>query len=342
MQTVALGQQPAMESQEKMVEIVVIGRQPGPPLWKITDGEHVLWILPLINLYPRKIEWESDRVEQLIAGSQEYIAPPYSAHIATISPNPINLLRILSVRDEFTRLQEGKRLADVLPADLYQRFSRLKERHFPRDRKIEKLTPREAGKRIQQEILNHENLEMLDYRNLNSPLPIMKKIHRALDRNKAIRRTTTSHLVVETLSVKSLRDMAKESNTAENIASRMESEVACLKAKIAYFESDLESAKKRANAWAQGDVDDLIVHTAILNDESALQNNRGACLNPGSSDDALAMDEISHTQWLAAADTALTSNERTFAVLGINEILGPNSLVDRLQEKGYFVEISSK
>jgi hypothetical protein len=256
--------------------------------------------------------------------------------------NPINLVRIRSVRDEFTKLQNGQNLADVLPSDLYERFRSLQVRYFPRDRRIETLTPREVGKRMQQEILNRENLEMLDYRNLSSPRPIMNAIHSALNRNRAIRRTITSHVVVETLSARDFRNMAEESNTSENVASRLESEVACLESKISYFEGELESAKKRANAWAQGYIDELIIHSAVLNDESALQNNRGACLNPGSSDDALALDEISYAQWLAAAEAALANNESTFAVLGINEILGPSSLVDRLQEKGYMVEISAR
>ena len=64
------------ESLEVLEEVVVVGRLPGPPLWKVTNGEHVLWILPLVNLYPKKMEWESTRVEALIAGSQEFIFMP--------------------------------------------------------------------------------------------------------------------------------------------------------------------------------------------------------------------------------------------------------------------------
>src|SRR5690606_5397297 len=59
---------------QELEEIVVVGRVPGPPLWKVTNGEHVLWILPLADFYPRRMEWDSMRVEGLIAGSQEYIA----------------------------------------------------------------------------------------------------------------------------------------------------------------------------------------------------------------------------------------------------------------------------
>src|SRR5690606_38004574 len=43
-------------------EIIVTGRVPGPPMWKVHSGEHVLWIFPYLTWVPRDIIWESDRV----------------------------------------------------------------------------------------------------------------------------------------------------------------------------------------------------------------------------------------------------------------------------------------
>jgi hypothetical protein len=44
---------------------------------------------------------------------------------------------------------------------------------------------------------------------------------------------------------------------------------------------------------------------------------------------------------LAAAETALTSNVSTFAVLGIDDLVAPGGLLAALQAKGYTVEISA-
>ena len=110
-QTTAFAQSNQPDTAEEIEEIVVTGILPGPPLWKVTNGEHALWILPLVNLYPKKMEWESARVERLIAGSQEDIATPYVARIAA-TLNPISIIRLMGVHDKTTHLQDGKRLAD--------------------------------------------------------------------------------------------------------------------------------------------------------------------------------------------------------------------------------------
>ena len=130
-QTTAFAQSNQPDTAEEIEEIVVTGVLPGPPLWKVTNGEHALWILPLVNLYPKKMEWESERVERLIAASQEYIARPYTGHI-TATLNPISIIRLMGVYNETTHLQDGKRLADILPPDIYQRYLKLKALHFPR------------------------------------------------------------------------------------------------------------------------------------------------------------------------------------------------------------------
>jgi len=245
----------------------------------------------------------------------------------------------MGVYNKTTHLQDGKRLADILPPDIYQSYLKLKALHFPNEHQIDKLTAREAGKRMQQEILDDENLEHLSYASPSSPAVIMDRLDKWLKRNKTIRRTITSHLVVDAL--KSNEVNAWRENVAAGMSSDSdrEFEVACLAAKIAYFENDFELAKKRANAWAQGHADELIRHATALKNDVALQSLRGPCRMLSASDDAIELEKISHEKWLAAAETALANNERTFAVLGINDILDPNGLVTRLQAKGYTVEV---
>lgn len=338
-QTTVFAQSNQPDTAEEIEEIVVTGVLPGPPLWKVTNGEHALWILPLVNLYPKKMEWESTRVERLIAASQEYIARPYAGRI-TSTANPISIIRLMGVHNETTHLQDGKRLADILPPEIYQRYLNLKALHFPNDNQIDKLAAREAGKRMQQEILDDENLEQLSYASPSSPAVVMDSLDKWLKRNKTIRRTSTSHLVFDALSSNEVKAWRAEAVAVMSSDSHRELEVACLAAKIAYFENDFELAKKRANAWAQGDADELIRHATVLKNDVALQSLRGPCRMLSASDDAIDLEKISHETWLAAAETALANNERTFAVLGINDILDPNGLVTKLQAKGYTVEVS--
>src|SRR5690606_29285872 len=78
----------AAEQLVQLDEVVVTGRLPGPPLWKVSKNHNVLWILPLIDAYPKKMEWDSARVESLIAQSQEYIERPL-AYRGLGTANPI-------------------------------------------------------------------------------------------------------------------------------------------------------------------------------------------------------------------------------------------------------------
>ncbi len=343
-------------SPDELEEVVVVGRLPGPPLWKVSRGEHVLWVLPLIDAYPKKMEWESARVEALIGKSQEYIERPRT-YRGLSSGNPFTFVRAMTLFGRPRQLPDRQKLVDVLPAELHQRFSQLKARYLPRDREIEKLRISAAGARLQKEILERENLETLRYNHSGSPELIASKLNKWIKRNKAIRRTSPTHGVSHSISSGDLKLAAKaieEVSTSEAFASW---EVACLEKTLAYFEKDIGVVKKRANAWARGRVDDLI-------DPAPLQGRGDACNNPpavpeGSPamaklqreapelsalllDDRAESERLSRDRWLAAAETALESNTTTFAVLYVNDILDEDGLISRLAAKGYEVSVSAE
>ena len=54
--------------------MVVSGAQPGPGMWKVTKGDHVLWILGTLSPLPKKMEWQSRDVEAVIAQAQEVLS----------------------------------------------------------------------------------------------------------------------------------------------------------------------------------------------------------------------------------------------------------------------------
>ena len=63
---------------QELEAIVVTGRQPGPGLWKVGTGDHVLWILGVQGPLPKGMEWDSANVERRIAASQEVLTMPYA------------------------------------------------------------------------------------------------------------------------------------------------------------------------------------------------------------------------------------------------------------------------
>src|SRR3954466_12454167 len=68
---------PAEDNTAELATVVVTGEQPGPGLWKVSSGDHVLWILGTLSPLPKDIHWQSREVEDAIASAQEVIDPPH-------------------------------------------------------------------------------------------------------------------------------------------------------------------------------------------------------------------------------------------------------------------------
>lgn len=47
------------ESVGVIEEVVVIGVQPGPKMWRVNKGDHELWIFGTLSLLPKKMQWDS-------------------------------------------------------------------------------------------------------------------------------------------------------------------------------------------------------------------------------------------------------------------------------------------
>ncbi|MEO6078465.1 MAG: TraB/GumN family protein [Steroidobacteraceae bacterium] len=340
---------------DELTEVVVTGRYPGPPLWKVSKGDHVLWILPLVDVYPKKMQWESARVEKLIAGSQEYIYRPGTANGFHVS-NPLLLFSGLRLYRAAVYLPGKKTLADVLPPDLYSRFRALKSRYFRVNTSMDRKNIDVAAEVMKNAILDHENLEML-YGGRFSPKLITDRTSEVLKNNKTIRQTGASTGKSVKITSGSLKALRKLVNEAMASPAFQRQQVACFERIVAYFEKDLEPVKKRANAWARGHVDDLVNPTPLYSVTSS-------CLDPFfDAKDLTAMKKLqkdypelgglltqdrnemmkaSRQLWLTVAEAAIARNASTFAMLNVNDVLDKDGLVDQLRAKGYTVEISAE
>src|SRR3546814_747050 len=69
-------EQDVAEPIRDVAPVVVSGALPGPGLWKVTKGDHVLWVLGTQAPLPKRMQWRSARVEDILAQSQEVIHAP--------------------------------------------------------------------------------------------------------------------------------------------------------------------------------------------------------------------------------------------------------------------------
>src|SRR3954471_238877 len=65
--------EPLAGNDADLEQVLVTGEQPGPGLWKVSKGDHVLWILGTNSPVPKRMQWHSKEVERAIAESQEVI-----------------------------------------------------------------------------------------------------------------------------------------------------------------------------------------------------------------------------------------------------------------------------
>ena len=294
--------------------VVVEGRRPGPGVWKVSKGTHVMWVFGLYSPLPQKMEWDASRVERLVAKSQEVLSPPVArAHIGffrglTALPSLIGI----------KRNPDDAVLHDVVPPDVYDHWTVLKAKYIGNDDGIEHYRPVFAG----EELL----LAGLKKSGLSYGGDVLDTIQDIAKKNK-VKLSDTGYDVMLDDPRKLVRDF-KNSQVDDLV---------CFTKTLDTLDTDLESMRVRANAWANGDIAEIRGLNFAERRDACLD----AVLNSSIAKDAAAlrqMRERLRVSWLKTAEKALANNPATFAVLDIQDIVGPTSYLAGLQAKGYAVE----
>ena len=305
-------------------EVVVTGRQPGPPLWRVHNGDNVMYIFPYISPVIKNLDWETEKVQTAIAETQEVLERPQIA--ASTSPltllNPINLVRGYRLARRLTRNPDNATLQEVLPADIYARYAAIKQTYFPRENDFERLRPFIVSWRMENRVHDEEGLESAD--------DVEKTLRRLLRRNRNL---TFTPIEVEMEVRGSFRELA---DRAETMIASLDpaDELACFETTLRQMERDIENRKERADLWARGYIDEFRMIPLDGTDEDPC-----FVLITGSSE----KENIAQIQqqlddlWLAEAERALNENAGTFAILEINDLLRTDGPIAVLKEKGYTV-----
>jgi len=290
-------------------EVVVEGKHEGPRMWRVTKGDHTLWILGTITPLPRKMEWQSDSVETLLHETQE-VLPAWPS--IGVGANPFTALRLYFTWRKIQKSPDHMKLQEQLPPPLYERFSALRARYAPKDTKLEELRPMLAGGRLLDDALNVSGLTMRN--------EVQKEVLK-LASKQGVKVHQTKMKVDDPVDV--LKDLGETPK---------ESEVACLAAIVSRLETDMGPMQARARAWALGDVDTLrsLPHSV---------DDRIACLAAVSTSERVRNLVIkAQDDWLIEAEDALARNKSTLAVQSMDRLLGDDGILATLRTKGYKVE----
>jgi hypothetical protein len=288
-------------------EITVIGRYPGPPLWRVSSGEHVLWIFGDLTPVPKGLTWDPRNAERVVDRADLVIGP---MRIRAPTYNPIKIFRMLRAARRLSRNPDGMTLADVLPADLYARYAALRERHLPDDKRGEELRPALAVLRL--------HGAALDDVGLTTDTGVMRTLERLMKRSDAEETKTN----VETEAATVLEELEKVTREAE---------LNCFATVLTTLETDLDGMKERAQAWAIGDVDALR--------RFDYPDAQGDCLEMLFSSSGLKdLGSELFAKWLGEAEHALATYDTSFSVLPMRELVAADGLLAQLAARGYTVK----
>lgn len=300
-------------SDEAIDEVIVSGEQPGPPLWKVTNGDHVLFILGSLTPSPKNITWRSREVESVVARAKQIIAPQ------SVSTN-IGFFRGMWLLPAVMRARknpDGAELKDLLTPDLYARWQALKTRYIGNDRGIESWRPMLAGFELYQKTLaksglTRENLVWPEVRKLakKHDVPIVDPDIK--------------------LDIHDPRGLIRDFTEMPR-----EADLACFEATIDRLETDLEPMKQRAAAWAVGDVETL---QRLQSPKQELTCLDAITSVPRLQDEYNKARERAYAEWNAIVDRALAQNDVTLAIVPITDLFRPTGRLSQLKARGYVVE----
>ncbi len=305
---VAGAQTPSAPAAEQIEEIQIIGERPGPRLWKVTRGDHVLWVLGTLNHLPRKMIWRSSEVEAALSQSQQVLAsgPSVSASIG-----PIAMIRLYFQWRSTQKNPSRTSLKDWLPPPLYARFEVLKARFDPHDSKIEELRPSFAALRLYEQAVDAAGLTGRD------------------EAEKTVLKLAAKRHVPVQRAVLAVQD---PSGALKEVSALPPSvEVSCLETTVTRLETDLPAMQARAKAWAVGDVDRLR--------QLSFPDQREACMSALSNAPRIkALIEQAIAGWDSAAEAALRTDRVSFAMRPIYELLAGNGPLAKFRAEGDTVE----
>lgn len=281
-------------------EVLVLGEQPGPGLWKVSKSGHTLWILGTYVPTPRGMLWRSKQVDAVIAASNEVLGP-YSASLRVKDSKPF-------------QSQRGT-LKGVLPRKVHARWRSLRDKYIGEDVETEKLLPTAAALLLRSRAFERIGLSYAD--------DVWHRIYEVASANAVPIRPLQYEM----------GPVAPDKNSSRR---SRENGIKYLVETMDRLETDMNQARARANAWATGDM--AALQTLVEADASYAQSLAYSWPFLGE-EQVGQLQREAQNKLLSALERALNRNETTLVVLPIHIVSrGKDGVVDGLRAAGYVVE----
>ncbi len=299
---------------DDLQELVVTGEQPGPALWQVRRGDHALWVLGIVAMYPKDMKWRSDEVERIIAGSQAMVSQPGVTPDSNISK--LSVVFLLPTLIGVEKLPEGMTLQQVLSAPVYARWTVQREKYLGDSHRLERLRPFIAADKLAGTAYKQAGLT--DDGEVLATIAKLAKKYR-------VKRIDADYRLFIKDPKSLIREFKKDSRD----------ESTCLSYQLEELDYFLTEGARQSRAWATGDIGLVQSSMARKPEDPCWQefSQIDFVKDLGIEDIENHMDEA----WLRAVDEALAQNPQSFAVMKMREVLNPNGLLARLRARGYTV-----
>ncbi|HTQ35543.1 MAG TPA: TraB/GumN family protein [Steroidobacteraceae bacterium] len=223
---------------QQLDEIVVHGEQPGPAMWKISRDGHAMWIMGTLTPVPAQMTWRSKEAEQVIAQSGEILGSTSARPSADIGL--FGALKLIPSLLRARNNPDGATLRQALPAEVYGRWSAMYRRVYGKDADAkDKTRPLFAADQLYRRALQQSGLT-----GANPVWPTVQKLAKQYKVHIRERQFQVPLQDPQGL----IADLAKIPR---------DKEVACLVKTLDYIDVELPNIRRRAAAWATGDLDTL-------------------------------------------------------------------------------------
>jgi uncharacterized protein YbaP (TraB family) len=287
----------------KLDEIIVSGERAGPGLWHVQKGAAQLWIFGTVSPLPKDMTWRSKQLERILDGTDQLlVAKPVEIGIA-------RALWLLVTQRDLLMLGHGRKLKDVMPADLHARFA-VQRAKFTKDAdKWEKFRPIIAAAFLEEDALHAVGL--------STRLDLADEV-RSLARKH--------HVRIEEFKIAGLHDVLDALKTLPPAT-----EQKCVAASLATIETGMPRLIDRAQAWATGDVQRI----QSLPESAEVALCRAAItVDPGAGD----LYTLLRRTWIQNMARHLETGGVTLAVVSMDMLIEPGGFLEALRSRGYTID----
>jgi uncharacterized protein YbaP (TraB family) len=301
------------------LDSIEVEDQPGPKMWRVSKDDHELWIIGTVTPTPADLRWNSRQVQAAVRESDEVLAyVSYGIHLGV--RNAFTVMRYLPKFMKLRDNPDGAMLRDLLPADQYERYTRLHLAAYgkPPDDE-EKWRPMFVADDLYAKTLKSMSLSGGD---IIWPRLIAIAGEAKVPVNRHTFTTKMDNADPKQL-LAEFRDFPRQT------------EIDCLVKTMDHIEKQLPRVRDGARAWSIGD-------TALLQADLSW-TSRASCTEAAFNSSSLhgrieALQEQGREYWRGMVSYALLNKKTTVTALPIRVLLGPDSLLDYLRTSGYLVE----